>query len=530
MQNSLKNLKNLIWKATFTNSLPGDPIKENFSRKPVQALHSRAYPVITPDLRPVIISVFVASLIGLEKTEIEYSHLHELQQHLQEISIEPWAARYTGHQFGYILDQLGDGRAITLGEVETPSGTLYDFQLKGAGRTPYSRVFDGKATLRSSLREFIGAEAIRSLGISTTHILGVFSTGEQIKRDPSNQYMPKLYKGAMAIRIAQSLVRFGHFDLCIVHKTHDLSKQLLNYVVGRHFPDKIAENHAKVIFENAVEKTAAMIAQWMAVGFCHGVMNTDNMSILGETLDFGPYGFLEEYRPDWTPNTTDNETLRYSYGNQPQIGFWNLGILAQGLEPLLDDPLWVQSKLDSYWPIYKAHYNRLFSQKIGFEGETTPEILDAIEALTQAMEYSHVDFTIFFREFSHLEKDAFGNTDRFLDAMGRSFYDRKALEQQKYGWDLFLTKFRTACDAQKIEFGEERRQKLLKTNPKFIPRNWMMDSILDEAEAGDFDRLNLLHKMVLNPFDETGVPDEYYRLQSGWRKFHNTVSQLSCAS
>ena len=252
--------------------------------------------------------------------------------------MQPYAARYGGHQFGHWAGQLGDGRAITLGEVVGPDGARQDLQLKGAGPTPYSRTADGRAVLRSSVREFMCSEAMHHLGVPTTRALSLVSTGESVVRDMFYDGHPQAEPGAIVCRVAPSFVRFGNFEILAAHQELDALKRLADYVIATHFPElgaPSAEAYARW-FEEICRRTAVMIAEWMRVGFVHGVMNTDNMSILGLTIDYGPYGWLEGFDPGWTPNTTDAGGRRYRYGNQPQIAQWNLVRLANALFPLIE--------------------------------------------------------------------------------------------------------------------------------------------------------------------------------------------------
>ena len=318
-----RDLQALSFDNSFVRELPADPVSDNIPRQVRNASFTRVMPA--PVRAPQILawSDDVAAQLGIAQPESLTGPVAEVLGGSRVLpGMEPYAARYGGHQFGHWAGQLGDGRAITLCEVIGPDGQRRELQLKGAGRTPYSRTADGRAVLRSSVREFMCSEAMHFLGVPTTRALSLVGTGESVVRDMFYDGHPEAEPGAVVCRVAPSFIRFGNFEILAAQKEIALLRQLADYVIRTHYP-ALASHAAPDIyaawFEEICRRTAVMVAHWMRVGFVHGVMNTDNMSILGLTIDYGPYGWLEGFDPMWTPNTTDAEGRRYRFGNQPQI-------------------------------------------------------------------------------------------------------------------------------------------------------------------------------------------------------------------
>ncbi|NWG88065.1 MAG: YdiU family protein, partial [Hydrogenophilaceae bacterium] len=335
---------NLKFDNRFVADLPGDP-EEGARRRQVHgACWSRVLP--TPVAKPQLLahSPEVAALLGIAEAEIATPEFAEVFAGNRLIEgMAPYAACYGGHQFGNWAGQLGDGRAINLGEAINAAGQRWELQLKGAGPTPYARRADGRAVLRSSIREFLCSEAMHHLGVPTTRALSLVATGESVLRDMFYDGNPQYEPGAVVCRVAPSFIRFGNFEIFSSRSDTALLEKLVDFTIARDFPEiegDVQEKRARW-YEEVCTRTARMIAHWMRVGFVHGVMNTDNMSILGLTIDYGPYGWIDNYDPDWTPNTTDAEGRRYRFGHQPQIAHWNLSRLAESLVPVFPslDPL-----------------------------------------------------------------------------------------------------------------------------------------------------------------------------------------------
>src|SRR4051812_24775649 len=333
---ALIDVSQVEFQNTFTRDLPADPVLVNVPRQVADACYTRVEP--TPVAAPKLLawSDALAEFLGLSRPGKETVEALAGSRVLP--GMQPYAARYGGHQFGHWAGQLGDGRAITLAELIATDGSRQELQLKGAGLTPYSRTADGRAVLRSSLREFACSEAMHYLGVPTTRALSLVATGEDVIRDMFYDGHPAPEPGAIVCRVAPTFVRFGNFQILAAAGENDTLKKLADYVIATHYPElgpPSRDVYAKW-FDEICRRTARLMVDWMRVGFVHGVMNTDNMSILGLTIDYGPYGWLEGYDPSWTPNTTDAQGRRYAYGNQPQIAQWNLLQLANAVYPLLE--------------------------------------------------------------------------------------------------------------------------------------------------------------------------------------------------
>jgi uncharacterized protein YdiU (UPF0061 family) len=400
---------------------------------------------------------------------------------------EPIASVYSGHQFGVNAGQLGDGRAILIGELQAANGVFWEMQLKGAGPTPYSRRGDGRAVLRSSIREYLCSEAMQGLSIPTTRALGIAGSAHGVWRE-------RLETAAVVLRTAPSFVRFGHFE----HYRNDLDslRELADWVIQHHYPSaRQASNPYVSLLEQVIERTAVMIAKWQAVGFCHGVMNSDNMSILGLTLDYGPFGFMDGFDAGHICNHSD-DTGRYSYQNQPEMGLWNLQCLAQALLPLMDRAAALNA-LQQYQSHFEAHFADLLRQKLGLLTWQESD-WSLITRLFELMHASHTDWTFFWRNLANID-----------NSLRNHFLDRTAYDVWFSDYQLRLS--REAQDSN------ERIASMNQINPKYVLRNYLAEIAIQKArDADDFSEINNLHRCLMQPFTEQAEFEHYAALPPAW--------------
>jgi uncharacterized protein YdiU (UPF0061 family) len=448
--------------------------------------------------------------------------------------MQPYAARYGGHQFGNWAGQLGDGRAITLAEVIGLDGQRYELQLKGAGITPYSRTADGRAVLRSSVREFMCSEAMHYLGVPTTRALSLVATGEVVIRDMFYDGNPEPEPGAIVCRVAPTFVRFGNFQILTANQELELLAKLAEYVIGTHFPHLGPPSPESYVqwFEEICRRTGALIARWMAVGFVHGVMNTDNMSVLGVTIDYGPYGWLESYDPSWTPNTTDAQGRRYSYGNQPRIGLWNLVQFANALIPLAGDKEPLEKALAAYGETYANEYRRILSDKLGLtalDGEADDQLANELFEILGAVE---TDMTLFFRLLANVHESAgsAGDDAALVEPLRRAYYTEDAFAPEHLARTANWLR-RYFERARRDGLGDEtRRTRMNRVNPKYVLRNYLAQLAIDALSDGDASILERLMTVLQRPYDEQPEHDELAERRPEWARNRPGCSALSCSS
>jgi uncharacterized protein YdiU (UPF0061 family) len=444
--------------------------------------------------------------------------------------MQPYAACYGGHQFGTWAGQLGDGRAISLGEVVNAAGQRWELQLKGAGATPYSRSADGRAVLRSSIREFLCSEAMAHLGVPTTRALSLVATGDQIVRDMFYDGHPRAEPGAIVCRVAPSFLRFGNFELFAARGEIELLTRLADYTLRHHFPELGApspETYAAWLTE-ICRRTAALMAHWMRVGFVHGVMNTDNMSILGLTIDYGPFGFLDNYDPDFTPNTTDAGERRYRFANQPRVAKWNLIKLAEALHPLIGSIPPLEEALVAYSETYEAEESRLFAAKLGL----TAADRSLVDELFQVLALTETDMTIFFRDLANvpvaLAPEA--SDDALLAPLAGAYYAPDELTGDARARTLaWLRRYGASVRAQGTP-PALRKQRMDAVNPKYILRNCLAQQAIDAAEKGDASLVLELLELLRHPYDEQPERERYAARRPDWARHRAGCSMLSCSS
>lgn len=417
--------------------------------------------------------------------------------------MQPLAQVYSGHQFGVWAGQLGDGRGILLGEQTLADGRSLDWHLKGAGLTPYSRMGDGRAVLRSVVREFLASEALYHLGIPTTRALTIVTSNQAVFREQPE-------RGAMLLRVAESHIRFGHFEHFYYRKQPEQVKQLADFVIAHHWPQWAEENERYLLwFTDVVERTARLIAHWQTVGFAHGVMNTDNMSILGLTLDFGPYGFLDDYQPDYICNHSDHQG-RYAFDNQPAVALWNLHRLAQTLAGLMTTEQ-LQTALAAYEPALMQAYGQQMRAKLGFFTSSSQDN-DLLTELLRLMAQERRDYTRTFRLLSAVEQQSKHTPlrDEFVDRAGFDhWYQQYCLRLQQ----------EQVSDA-------ERQQAMKAVNPQLILRNYLAQQAIEAAEQDVVNKLARLHQALLHPFADDPQYEDLAALPPDWGKH----LAISCSS
>lgn len=449
--------------------------------------------------------------------------------------MDPYACCYGGHQFGNWAGQLGDGRAINLGEVVNRHGERWALQLKGAGPTPYSRRGDGLAVLRSSVREFLCSEAMYHLGVPTTRALSLLLTGEQVSRDIFYDGHPQAEPGAVVCRLAPSFSRFGSFQIFAWRNEIDPLRQLVDYTIRTDFPHLGVSGGASISvylrwFEDICRRTAEMVIHWMRVGFVHGVMNTDNMSILGLTIDYGPYGWLEDYNPDWTPNTTDAQGGRYRFGNQPQIALWNLVQLANAIYPLIQQTEPLEAALRLYSDSYQRGWQEMMAEKLGLTTFEPATDLPLVTELEQVLRLVETDMTIFYRKLADLAPTAGQDDASLLIPLLDAYYQPEGLtEKNQHHIGDWLRKYLQRVTADGLN-ADVRRQRMNAVNPKYVLRNYLAQLAIDQAEAGDYGLVNDLQQVLRQPYAEQPENEQFARKRPEWARHRAGCSMLSCSS
>ncbi|WP_434037562.1 protein adenylyltransferase SelO [Formosa sp. 4Alg 33] len=513
---------------TFTSELPADPILENSRRQVSEACFSYVTPKHTAKPELIHVSPELLETLGISEAESqseEFLKVFTGNQMLEDT--RPYAMCYGGHQFGNWAGQLGDGRAINLTEIEYKN-QRWALQLKGAGPTPYSRTADGLAVLRSSVREYLCSEAMFHLGVPTTRALSLAVTGDQVLRDVMYNGNPEYEEGAVVCRVAPSFLRFGSFELLASREDAKTLKTLTDYTIKHFYPELGAPSKATYLafFKKVSERTLKMIVDWQRVGFVHGVMNTDNLSILGLTIDYGPYGWLEGFDYGWTPNTTDRQHKRYRYGNQPNIGLWNLYQLANALYPLIEDVDALQAILDAYKTNFETQSLQMMRSKLGlFKAEESD--LKLIQDFEDALQMLETDMTIAFRNLSKFEK---GNPSNGLKLIEDAFYNPDAMTSEiEEVWNNW---FKTYSDRlQKETLSDaERALKMNGVNPKYVLRNYMSQLAIDDAEKGDYALVDELFNLLKNPYDEQPDSEKWFAKRPEWARNKVGCSMLSCSS
>lgn len=509
---------------TFNRELAADAETANRVRQVYGAAFSFVEPRKTSRPELIHVSPEMLSAVGIDPEDANSQEfLDVLSGNSVYEGTRPYAMCYGGHQFGTWAGQLGDGRAINLFEV-LHDEKRWALQLKGAGKTPYSRGADGLAVLRSSVREYLCSEAMHHLGVPTTRALSLVLTGDEVMRDMLYDGNAALEKGAIVCRVAPTFVRFGNFQIFMARQDIANLTALADYTIRHFFPHLGEPSRETYIefFREVSARTLDLMIEWERVGFVHGVMNTDNMSILGLTIDYGPYGWLEDYDPDWTPNTTDAGGRRYRFGNQAMIGVWNLMQLGNALYPLIGDAAPLEEILENYQREYLPRHVRMMSDKLGLKNAADDEFVIGLEKL---MWESETDMTLFFRRLAEFDEHA---PAEFFSRIEASVYHPE-IAKLRGKWLGFLHDYAELLIAEDSS-AKARAVSMNAVNPKYVLRNYMAQVAIDAADEGDYSVVAELFDLLKRPYDEQPAMEKWFALRPDWAKTRVGCSMLSCSS
>lgn len=518
----MQSLNSGNFRNEFILTFDGDTSGSNMPRQTPGALYSTVLPTPVKAPRLLAWSDDLATQLGIAPPTDD--DIRILGGNLVIPSMQPYAACYAGHQFGHWAGQLGDGRAITLGEWEAPDGKPWEFQLKGAGLTPYSRRADGRAVLRSSLREYLMSEAMYYLGVPTTRALSLVATGEDVLRDMFYDGNAAYEPGAIVMRAAPSFLRFGNFELLNARKEINNLKKLIDWTINRYYPHIQGEDGVMQWYKEVVNCTAALMVEWVRVGFVHGVMNTDNMSILGLTIDYGPYSFLDEYDSNFTPNTTDLPGRRYAFGQQAPISQWNLGCLAGAIAPLFEGTKRLVEVLQGYESLYWEKYYVMMCNKLGFD-KVSDEATHIIVQLDKVLNAIKPDMTIFYQLLITLPEEL-NATEQVIAHFKESFYHIPNADDA----DSLFVLMKAYAEALSRNGGRQAAtEKMRKYNPRFVPRNYLLHQAIEEMQN---DGTDALFKKLLEAIKEpySNKFDEFFSKRPDWAGQKAGCSMLSCSS
>ena len=542
MTSHRRSLDTLKFDNRFTRDLPADPDTTNQRRQVNSACYSRVHPAHVAAPKLAAYSPEVAETLGLDLNDFDSPEF--VKQFARTFSgndllegMDPYAMCYGGHQFGNWAGQLGDGRAINLGETVNSLGDRWALQLKGSGQTPYSRGGDGLAVLRSSVREFLCSEAMFHLGVPTTRALSLVVTGEQVMRDMFYDGNAKFEPGAIVCRVAPSFTRFGNFQIFAARGDNETLVKLLNYTIANDYPHLLKSATSKIdsyvkLFHEVCIATSKMVVHWMRVGFVHGVMNTDNMSILGLSIDYGPYGWLEDFDPMWTPNTTDAQGRRYCFGNQPAIAQWNLLQLANALYPVIGDAKPLQEGLELAAATYKTQWQDMMAKKLGlkfFNGETDEALTDSLAEILQLLE---TDMTIFYRRLADVpssDNPDLSDEDAVAFFKDAYYLPDKLTDERKKKIANWVRSYQSRVAGEAIADGDRQKNMNL-VNPIYVLRNYLSQSAIDKAETGDYSMIRELLDVLRNPYQQQPGKETFAAKRPEWARNRPGCSTLSCSS
>lgn len=516
-------LSTIPFRNEFTRQFPGDESGSRIPRQTPGKLWSKALPTPVQKVTLLAWSEELAAELEIEKphtqTEIDLLGGSRVSE-----SMYPYAACYAGHQFGNWAGQLGDGRAITLGERMTSKGEKWELQLKGAGPTAYSRRADGRAVLRSSVREYLMSEAMHYLGVPTTRALSLVTTGEPVLRDMFYDGHPAYEPGAIVLRVAPTFLRFGNFEMPAVRGEKQNLQQLVDWTIRQYYPHLRGDDRILLWYREVVERTARLMVEWMRVGFVHGVMNTDNMSVLGLTIDYGPFSFVDNYDPAFTPNTTDLPGRRYAFGQQAAIAKWNLGCLGGALTPLLSGTDDVVKVIDGYDGYFWQQYHTMMGNKLGLDRVTKEDsvLFSDLENLLHTLQ---PDMTIFFQLLIELPREE-GENGADLFHFGNSFY-REINQTEAALFFQWLKTYRQRLTQNSLTT-EQSQQKMRQANPRFVLRNYLLHQAIEELQNGEEALFLQLQEAMKAPYEDR-FP-EFFAKRPVWANQKAGCSMLSCSS
>lgn len=511
----------------FNTELPADPKIENSRRQVTESCYSFVTPKNTAAPKLLHYSPEMLQELGLTEEDAKSDAFLKVFTGNEVLpNTNPYAMCYGGHQFGNWAGQLGDGRAINLAEV-SHNKKNWALQLKGAGETPYSRTADGLAVLRSSIREYLCSEAMYHLGVPTTRVLSLSLSGDQVLRDVMYNGNPAYEKGAIVCRSAESFLRFGSYEIFAARQDDKTLKTLVDYTIKHHYPHLgVPSKETYIQFLKEVgERSLEMVLHWQRVGFVHGVMNTDNMSILGLTIDYGPYGWLEGYDHGWTPNTTDSAHKRYKFGTQSQVVLWNHLRLVNALFPLVNDVAALEMMLKKFQDTLKDAQLAMMKSKLGLilEDKNDAKLIVDLENLLQD---SETDMTLFFRNLANIKKDETGP----LAVVEVAFYaPDEIIGKLKKEWLAWFVRYSVRLQKE-TQSDSERKRGMNKVNPKYVLRNYMAQLAIDAADKGDYGLLDELFQLLKKPYDEQPKNEKWFAKRPDWARDKIGCSMLSCSS
>ncbi|NNE31235.1 MAG: YdiU family protein [Winogradskyella sp.] len=513
---------------TFNTQLPADTDTSNTRRKVFDAAYANVNPKTPTHPELLHVSKDLAKSIGLKAEDLQsQAFLNVFSGSTIYPNTKPYAMAYAGHQFGNWAGQLGDGRAINLFEV-LHNNNRWALQLKGAGETPFSRQGDGLAVLRSSLREYLCSEAMHYLGVPTTRALSLMLSGDKVLRDMLYDGNADYEKGAIVCRVAPTFIRFGNFELFASRNDIKNLKNLTDYTISHFYPDLGEPSISSYVefFRAITMRTLDMVIHWQRVGFVHGVMNTDNMSVLGLTIDYGPYGWLEGFDFGWTPNTTDIQNKRYRFGNQPNIALWNLVQLANALFPLVKEAKPFEDILNDYKTNFDIKSLHMMRSKLGLQ-QSHDEDKKLIEELETCLLLTETDMTIFFRKLSALKKE---NNEDGLTIVNEAFYKANDISDSiARQWKSWFNDYSQRLDKEQLT-DNQRKVKMNAVNPKYVLRNYMAQVAIDAANKEDYSLINELFDLLKHPYNEQSENEKWFAKRPEWARHKVGCSMLSCSS